>query len=211
MYGTGHCATNESDGTIMWNNIYAAGLGMKAGAGIMSGFIANDEAKASAGFHEYNAMTYEQNVKAVEKKTLFDLQRWSQTGTRIMSELRSKLAMGGAVLDVGAPLLVLSEQAEEIELEKDLIAHAGAVEAGQWRSQKVLSLMRAKYAKQKGKSAMISSFANVGATLLTGFATMNAMGMFNEPTSGNASNSFSSNTVDVHPDNYRGIGLVPEY
>jgi hypothetical protein len=142
----------------------AGGVGMQVGSRLYAGRVAEAQS-------EYEASVYEQEAKMRKQKTEFDLLQAERAKRRGMGRLRAKLATGGARLDVGAPLLALSEQAAEYELKKALTAYEGEIETQRLLTKKELAESRGKYARR-------ASYIQAGASLLTGFATMHREGMF---------------------------------
>jgi hypothetical protein len=120
---------------------------------------------------EVNAQTSETNERAVFLKTQFDLLRQAEAGERTLGTLRTRLAGSGARLDVGAPLRVLSEQADELELERLQTAQAGQDQMRQLRRDAIISRFKGKEAKAAGKQARTAGLVGAGTSLLSSFST----------------------------------------
>jgi hypothetical protein len=158
--------------------LFVAGLGLTATSMIMQGRAAKAQTEGQQAMAEYNAKVNEQNAKAAELKSQFDQRRQVEEGQRILGTLRAGLGGSGAVTSEGAPLALVEEQAEELALENALIGYEGMVTAGQFRSQAAISGMEATLAGARARSAMPTAAIGAGATLLTGFGTASALGMF---------------------------------
>lgn len=143
--------------------LVAGGVGMQVGSRLYAGRVAEAQS-------EYEASVYEQDAKMRQQKTRFDLLQAERAKQHGMGRLRAKMATSGARLDVGAPLLALSEQATEYELNKALIAYEGEVETRRLWTQRELAKSRGRYARR-------ASYLQAGTSLLTGFATMEREGM----------------------------------
>jgi hypothetical protein len=129
-----------------------------------------------ARLEERNAVIAEQDATARERKGRFDQLRQAEAGERVLGDLRAGLGASGARLDVGAPIELLSRQAEELELENLLIGEEAATEAARFREMAVISRFRGRLAKARGKTARTASMVGAGASLLTDFGTAKAEG-----------------------------------
>lgn len=145
------------------------GVALQAGGRIQAGRVAEAEAESAQDIANRNAALMEEEAKAIEAKTAFELKRQAEAEARIKSRLRARLAATGAVPDIGTPLLIQEEQAEELELEKILIGYEGQVEAAKARSQAELDRLTGRLAIRRGKAAKRAGYIGAGATLLTGF------------------------------------------
>lgn len=148
-----------------------AGTGISAAAQLQAGAAAESEAESRQNIANYNAALMEREAKAIEGKTEFEQKRQAEAAARTKSRLRARLAATGAVPDIGTPLLIQEEQAEELELENILIGYEGQVAAAKARSQAELDRLTGRIAVKKGKAAKKAGFIGAGATLLTGFGT----------------------------------------
>lgn len=149
----------------------------KAASAIQQGRIADAEGRAQAKLAERNAQIAEQDAVAREQKAQFDSLRQSVAAGVVMGRLTARLGASGARLDVGAPIRVLSEQMEELELDNLLIGFEGQVDAARFREQAVISRFKGSLAKTRGKSARDASFFKAGTSLLSDFATGKAAGL----------------------------------
>lgn len=153
------------------------GIGLQTASMIQAGRAAEAQAEGEEAMAEYNARVAEQQAKATELKTKFDQRRAAERAQRILGTLRAGLGGAGAISEEGAPLALITEQAEELALENALIGYEGQVRAGQFRSQAGLYGMEAQLAGSRAKAAMPAAYLGAGGTLLTGFGTMMALGV----------------------------------
>lgn len=158
--------------------LFLAAAGAKAVSSIQQGRIAAAEAKAQAKLDERNAAIFEQNAAARERKARFDQLRQVVAGVKVLGRLRARLGASGARLDVGAPIRALSDQAEELELDNLLIGFEGAVEAGRFREQAVISRFKGSLGRKRGKAARRASFLKAGTGLLSDFSMAKQEGFF---------------------------------
>lgn len=151
--------------------LFLAAGGFKAASIIQQGRIADAEGRAESRLQERNAAIFDQDAVARERKARFDQLRQVISGAKVLGRLRAGLGASGARLDVGAPIRLLSDQAEELELDNLLIGFEGAVEAQRFRNQAVISRFKGSLANIRGKAARRASFVKAGASLLTDFGT----------------------------------------
>jgi len=136
------------------------------------GRIARAEAFLDGKIADRNALTLEQDATAFEEKARFDQIRQTETGLILMGRLRAGLGASGARLDVGAPIRVLSDQAEELELDNLLIGRAGAVGAAKLRDRASFSRFQAKIFRIRGRNAYKAGFLPTGETTQAGGAIL---------------------------------------
>ena len=145
--------------------IMAIGTGMQA-------YGQRQEGQAADTAAEYNQQVLEREAQAKEQKSLIESRRQAGEASRKMSSLRAGLGASGVATGVGAPLEILSAQAQESELENLMIGYEGQTEAAGLREQ-------GKMARWEGKQAKKAGAIGAGATLLSGFGGMaNDQGWF---------------------------------
>jgi hypothetical protein len=142
-----------------------------AGGAVYSGKQADAQGKAAERMMQYNAALQEREAKAIEQKARFDQRRQAERAQRIKGSLAAKLAASGARMDVGAPLMLMEEQAAELELENLLIGYEGQIGAQKALSQAQLDRMQGKIYAKKGRSAKTAGYIQAGTSLLTGFGS----------------------------------------
>ncbi len=158
--------------------LFLLGTGAKIFSQIQQGRIADAQGRAEQRLAERNALVEEQNAKAREEKARFDQLRHVERGEGILGRLRAALGKSGARLDVGAPIRVLSEQAEELELENLLIGHEGAVEAAQFKERAVISRFKGSLARKRGKAARKTSLLRAFSTTVGAAGTAKSEALF---------------------------------
>lgn len=136
---------------------------------IQAGRAAEVMGKSAQNIANYNAAIQEREARAIRQKATFEQIRQAERAARVKSRLRTKLAVSGARMDVGAPLMLQEEQAVELELENLLIGYEAEVGAQRALSQAELDRLQGKIYRQKGKAAKKASYFKAGTTLLTGF------------------------------------------
>jgi len=165
-------AAGASAATATSTGLMLAGAGVAAAGQIQAGRVAEAEGKSAQNLANYNAAVMEQEAKAAEQKGRFEQQRQAKKAERIKSRLRASIAKTGAVVGVGTPLLVETEQAAELDLENLLIGYEARTMARRARSQAEIDRLSGKVAKRRGKAERLASYTQAGTTLLTGFSSV---------------------------------------
>lgn len=145
---------------------------------IQQGRIAQIEADAQADVQMFNARVLERNAKARIEKAKFDQVRQALRGRKILGRQIARAAASGALLDEGAPLRAITEQAEELELENLLIGHEGMVDAMRTRQEAGLTRIGARNIRRRGKIAARTATTKAATGLLSDFATFEQQGFF---------------------------------
>ena len=174
--------------------LFLAASAAKGASTIQQGRIADAEGRAQARLNERNALILEQDADARDRKTRFDQLRQVVSGAKVQGRLLAGLGASGARLDVGAPIRLLSDQAEELELDMLLIGYEGAIEARQLRNQAVIQRFQGSLAKARGKSTKETSFLQAGAGLLSDFSTAKQAGFLESGTKKKKTPSKSTST-----------------
>lgn len=159
-------------------NIAIGGSLVKGFSTIQQGRIAQIEADAQADVQMFNARVLERNAKARIEKAKFDQVRQALRGRKILGRQIARAAASGALLDEGAPLRAITEQAEELELENLLIGHEAMVDAMRTRQEAGLTRIGARAIKRRGKVAKRVATTKAATGLLTDFATFKKEGFF---------------------------------
>lgn len=154
-----------------------AGVGLQAFGQIQAGRAAKAQAEGEEAQAEANQRIAEQNAEAQKRKTTFDQVRAAKRGERILGTLRAGLGASGAVTEEGAPLALVSEQADELALENALIGLEGRTRAGKFESRADLFGLEGELAGMRAKAALPTAILSAGGTLLTGFGTARALGV----------------------------------
>ena len=144
---------------------------------------AKAQGKSEQNLAEYNAQIMERNAQIAEQRkrmaeragTVKSRQQ-AKAASRQQSKLLANLGASGAVIQTGAPLDVLAEQASESEIENMMIGYDTQVammqaqsEADSMRHEAQAELFRGDMARTRGKNRATASYIGAGGTLLSGF------------------------------------------
>jgi hypothetical protein len=158
--------------------IQIAAVAAGTAAAVQQGRVARQEAMNQQAMADYEAKVAEQDARAAEAKTRFDQIRQQKEGQRFLGRLAARLGASGAVMDEGAPLTLMAEQAGELALENMLIGVEGRTVTGRYQSQGTLASMQGRLYGQRGENAYRTGLLRGGSTLLQGFNSMNQQGSF---------------------------------
>ena len=130
--------------------------------------------KYNQAIQERNAQVAEQEAQAIQQRTELDLARFDQKFAQLQSETKVSALKSGVELS-GTALKILRSNAEQAEVEKDMMEYNSKV--GQVRAfeQANFARMQGSLARQQGRAAAIgyygqaaSALAPYGKSLLSG-------------------------------------------
>jgi hypothetical protein len=120
--------------------------------------MAGNEAKKQG---EYNAKVLAEQAKAEQQKADYEASLLKRNAEKLKARQRHAYLSSGVDVSEGTPLIVMSEQAKELEMDAMAIRYGGNVEAARARQA-------AKYSKYQGSAAQRAGYWNAGSSLLTG-------------------------------------------
>ncbi len=120
------------------------------GAGI-SAYGQYQSGKAQQDMANYNAKLAENEAIATQQLAHAETERMNRDKLRLMSAQRAGYAKSGAVMTEGTPLLLMAEQAAEMELDMITNQRNRALQARALRSQATLDRYSGKVANYAGK------------------------------------------------------------
>ena len=129
----------------------------------------------------YNARIAEADAAAAQRRTEFEQTRAAMEAEQIMGRMRVGMGASGARTDVGTNFLIRLQQSAESELDNYLIGLEGRTMVGKYKSEAAQRRAQAGMYGTMAKSAKRAGTLGAAATILGGFGTMGAMGMFNRP------------------------------
>lgn len=121
-----------------------------------------------------NAQVAEQEAKAIQQRTELDLARFDQQFQQLQSETKVSVLKSGAELS-GTALKILRSNAEQAEVEKDIMEYNSKIGQARAFEQANFARMQGNLARQQGRAAAIgyygqaaSALAPYGKSLLSG-------------------------------------------
>jgi hypothetical protein len=133
------------------------------GLGVMQAQQQNAAGKYNQSIQNRNAEIADQEAVQIEKQKEFDLQRFDQNFTQLQGQTNTRILKSGVELS-GTGLRVLRRNAEEAEVEKNVITYNSQVAAAQRREAGAMSRIQGQFARQQGRSAAIGTLVSTGLT-----------------------------------------------
>ncbi len=144
--------------------VQAAGL-------IQSTHQYNVAARTAKRVGEFNARVSEEEAKATRESTRFQQERVVQEGTRAEGTLNARLGMSGGRMDVGTPLRVVGELAQEIDINQLLIGYEGEKAARRSENEAAVSRLGGTLTAGTYNAQAAANLIQAGGTLLQGFSS----------------------------------------
>ena len=112
-----------------------------------------------------NALIKEQEAEAIEKQNEFDIARFDQQFTQLQGQTKTAILKSGAELS-GSGLNVMRYNAEQAEIEKDILDYNSKVAQSQKMEEANFARMRGQVARNEAKAAQIGYYAQAGQSLM---------------------------------------------
>jgi len=146
------------------------------GLGVKQAIDQNAAGKYNQSIQNRNAALADQEAQQIEKQTEFDLQRFDQKIQQLEGQTITRIAKTGASLDQGTGLRVLRRNAEEAEVEKNVINYNSKVAQAQKREAGNMFRIQGQFARQAGRSAAIGTLVSTGLTFAGSSAGKSLLG-----------------------------------
>ena len=112
-----------------------------------------------------NALKKEQEAEAIEKQNEFDIARFDQQFTQLQGQTKTAVLTSGAELS-GSGLNVLRYNAQQAEIEKDILDYNSKVSQSQKMEQANFARIQGTIARREAKIAQLGYYAKAGESLL---------------------------------------------
>ena len=150
-----------------------------AAASAATSLIAGKQASALGKYNQdiqnRNAQVSEQQAEAIEQQNEFDIARFDKQFDQLQAQTKVAVIKSGAEIS-GSALRILRSNAEQAEIQKDVMEYNSKVAQSQALEQANFARMQGNIARQQGRIAAIgyygqaiSSVAPYGKSLLTSF------------------------------------------
>jgi hypothetical protein len=126
--------------------------------------------KYNQAVQERNATVAEQEAERLEQQNEFDLARFDQQFSQLQGETKTAILTSGAELS-GSGLRVMRSNAEQAEIEKDILDYNSKVAQSQKLEQANFARMRGQMARMEAKSAQLGYYAQAGQSLMTNYGS----------------------------------------
>jgi hypothetical protein len=131
---------------------------------------ANAAGKYNQAIENRNAQVAEQEKKRLEEQNEFDIARFDQQFLQLQGSTKTAIYKSGATLE-GSGLRILRYNAEQAEIEKDILTYNSKVAQSQKIEEANFARMRGQVARNEAKIAEYGYYAKAGQSLL-GFSGM---------------------------------------
>jgi len=132
---------------------------------VAAGKQANALGKYNQSVQNRNALVIEQEAEAIEKQNEFDIARFDQQFTQMQGQTKTAVLTSGAELS-GSGLNVLRYNAQQAEIEKDILDYNSKVSQSQKIEQANFARIQGSIARREGKIAQLGYYAKAGESLL---------------------------------------------
>ena len=133
------------------------------GMGVMQAQQQSAAGKYNQSIQNRNAQIADQEAQQIEKQKEFDLQRFDQNIQQLEGQTITRIAKTGADFS-GTGLRILRNNAEQAEVEKNVITYNSKVAAAQRREAGNMSRIQGQFARQQGRQAAIGTLVSTGLT-----------------------------------------------
>ena len=111
-----------------------------------------------------NAEVAEQQAEAIERQNEFDIARFDQQFAQLQGQTKVAALKSGVSLE-GTALKILRSNAEQAEIQKDIMEYNSKVAQSQALEQANFARMQGNIARQQGKIAAIGYYGQAAATV----------------------------------------------
>ena len=112
-----------------------------------------------------NAQVAEQEAERLEQQLEFNLSRFDQQFAQLQGQTKTRILKSGATLS-GTGLKILRSNAEQAEIEKNILDYNSKVAQSQKLEQANFARIRGNIARQSARLAQIGTIASTGQSLL---------------------------------------------
>jgi len=138
---------------------------ISAVASVAAAQQASAAGKYNQAVQERNATIAEQESERLEQQKEFDLVRFDQQFSQLQGETKTAILTSGVELS-GSGLNVMRYNAQQAEIEKDILDYNSKVAQSQKMEEANFARMRGQIARNEAKAAQIGYYAQAGQSLM---------------------------------------------
>jgi len=146
----------------------AAAPFVSAGTAVIAGRQASAVGSYNKAIADRNFRVKVQEAERIEQQKQFDLARFDQKFSQLQGQTKTAVLTSGAELS-GSGLRVLRFNAQQAEIEKDIIDYNAKIGQARKFEEANFSRMQGNVARQQARSAELGYYAQAGTSLLRGF------------------------------------------
>ena len=141
---------------------------LSAAVSVAAARQASAAGKYNQAIQNRNAQIAEQEAEQQEKQKEFDIARFDQQFARLQGQTRTNVLFSGAELS-GSGLRILRQNAEQAEIEKDILDYNSKIKQSQKLEEANFARMQGQVARNQAKAAELGYYAQAGQSLLTAY------------------------------------------
>jgi len=126
--------------------------------------------KYNQAIQERNAQVKEQEAQALEKQLEFDIQQFDKQFTQLQGETKTAVLKSGVELS-GSGLRILRKNAEEAELQKNIMEYNSKVAQNQKLEEANFARMQGQVARNQARAAELGYYAQAGQSLMKAYGS----------------------------------------
>ena len=146
----------------------AAAAGVSAVTSVAAARQASAVGRYNQSIQNRNALIAEQEAERIEQQKEFDLARFDQQFAQLQGKTKTAILTSGVQLS-GSGLRVLRYNAEQAEVEKDILDYNSKVAESRILEEANFARMQGTLARQQARSAQFGYYAQAGTSLLKAF------------------------------------------
>ena len=124
--------------------------------------------KYNQAVQERNATVAEQEAERLEQQNEFDLARFDQQFSQLQGQTKTAIYKSGVELS-GSGLRIMRYNAEQAEIEKDILTYNSKVAQSQKLEEANFARMSGQMARMEAKQAQLGYYAQAGQSLMTNY------------------------------------------
>jgi len=124
--------------------------------------------KYNQAVQERNAKVAEQESERLEQQKEFDIARFDQQFTQLQGETKTAILTSGVELS-GSGLNIMKYNAQQAEIEKDILDYNSKVAQSQKMEEANFARMRGQVARNEARAAELGYYAQAGQSLMTNY------------------------------------------
>ena len=137
-------------------------------ANIAAAKQASAAGKYNQAVQERNAKVAEQESERLEQQKEFDIARFDQQFTQLQGETKTAILTSGVELS-GSGLNIMKYNAQQAEIEKDILDYNSKVAQSQKMEEANFARMRGQVARNEARAAELGYYAQAGQSLMTNY------------------------------------------
>jgi tetrahydromethanopterin S-methyltransferase subunit H len=141
---------------------------ISAATSIMAAQQASAVGKYNQAIQNRNAQIAEQEAERIEQRKEFDLARFDQQFAQLQGKTKTAVLTSGVQLS-GSGLRILRYNAEQAEIEKDILDYNSKVAESKKLEEANFARMSGDLARQQARAAQFGYYAQAGTSLLKAF------------------------------------------